>query len=435
MLKKPVFITSSPNTKADDTWLALRTLLQPWKWNQVRYAADFNRSLINYLFQDTWSMLGNTEPENTKLFLFDSGRSSLYFLLKTLGVGAGDEVVVPAFTCLAVANPVHWVGATPVYVDADINTFNIDLDLLESRITRNTKAIVVQHTFGKPVDMDRLHKLLRRKRIVVIEDCAHALGGSYKGQKLGTIGDAAFFGFGIDKSISGVRGGAALLDLEKLHTKGINIDAARLNRTYAVVPHHPKKLTWTSLLNPIIWAMASRLYFTGYKSLTLGRLMVRMLYKLRIIGNVVAVDENAGDKPSWMPAKMSPALAILANHQLTKLDAMSEHRSEIARIYSDDLGFEFDEENEVHHKFSMLVSGPEERDLLYEYIKNKAHVIIGDWLRRPLYSKWSSTDVYEALSFDPDEYPIAMEIGETIINLPTVNISPQAAKMLVEEYI
>ena len=189
---------------------------------------------------------------------------------------------------------------------------------------------------------------------------------------------------------------------------------------------------WKSLLNPVIWAKATPLYFTGFGSFTLGRLLIRLFYKLGIIGNVVDGSENFGTKPNWMPAKMSPALAALANLQLTKLDKMNSHRREIARIYGQELGMPFDE-SQIYQKFSLLVRDSLKRRELYRLAKSRLHIIIGDWLPRPLYAKFSSTDVYETLNYNPAENPVAEEIGKRIINLPTsVNISPERASQLAK---
>ena len=120
-------------------------------------------------------------------------------------IGEGDEVLVQAFTCVAVPNSVLWAQATPVYADIDA-TLNIDPIDVEKKITNRTKAIIVQHTFGIPADMDALVALAKKHNILLIEDCAHSLGATYKGKKVGTFGDAAFFSFGRDKVVSSVFG-------------------------------------------------------------------------------------------------------------------------------------------------------------------------------------------------------------------------------------
>src|SRR5581483_4013141 len=111
-----------------------------------------------------------------------------------------------AFTCVAVPNSVLWTGAKAIYADID-ETGNLDPKDLEKKITKKTKAVIIQHTFGIAANMDAIQKVLKGKKIILIEDCAHALGASYKGKKLGTFGEFAFFSFGRDKVISSVFGG------------------------------------------------------------------------------------------------------------------------------------------------------------------------------------------------------------------------------------
>lgn len=123
---------------------------------------------------------------------FWKGRVALYAILKALGIGEGDEVLVEGFTCVVVPNAVIFAGAKPVYIAPDPKTYNMDVSQIETAITSKTKAIIVQHTFGLPADMDSILNIAKKYNLRVIEDCAPALGAIYKGRKVGTFGDAAF---------------------------------------------------------------------------------------------------------------------------------------------------------------------------------------------------------------------------------------------------
>lgn len=416
--RKPIFITGSPNTTWGDVALATSLFLRPWTW--------YNRKYVDQMQQQLLSQLTLNSQHNI-VFSFDSGRSAWYWLLQQLGVGPGDEVILPGFTCLAVGNPVSWLNAMPIYVDADINTLNIDLKLLARKITNKTKVILLQHTFGEVVDVSKVKEIVGDRKIVIVEDCAHSLGGHL------ISGDAAIFGFGLDKVVSGVRSGATLLKLDALKNKGFNINVETLQSNYQSVLEHPRGLIWKSLLNPLIWHIVGPQYFWGFRSYTLGRLKLRILYKLGIIGNVVASDENVGDKPQWMPAKIAPALARLVDYQLTKLNATNEHRRKIAQIYATHLGTTVSKHNRVYQKYSLLVPDESKRKQIYLAARDKLHTFIGDWLPRPLYSKFSSVEVYQRLQFKPEENPVAIEIGQRVINLPTgVKVSPRRAHELIE---
>ena len=124
-----------------------------------------------------------------------SGTAALFVAMVALGIGPGDEVISPANGYLTVAECTIHSGAQPVYCDVDDATANMDIQTVEPLVTPRTKAIVVIHTYGHPVDMDPIMDLARRRGIPVIEDVAHALGGEYKGRRLGAIGDIGFVSF------------------------------------------------------------------------------------------------------------------------------------------------------------------------------------------------------------------------------------------------
>lgn len=124
-----------------------------------------------------------------------NGLDALMLALKALGVGEGDEVIVPSNTYIASALAVTYVGATPVFVEPDIRTFNINPMLIEAVITEKTKAIMPVHLYGQACDMDSIMEIAKKHNIYVVEDCAQAHGAKYKGKVIGSFGDAAGFSF------------------------------------------------------------------------------------------------------------------------------------------------------------------------------------------------------------------------------------------------
>jgi len=174
-----IHISLSPNLQKDDILTLLRRVFFIWEWR-----SDKNLKQLKKEFSDYFS--------NKNIYFLNSGRSALFVFLKSLQLKAQDEIIMQSFTCNAVANPIIWAGARPVYVDID-ETFNIDLKSLQKNINQNTKAIIIQNTFGIPAQIERIVELAKKNNILVIEDCAHALGATYKGQKVGTFGDIAFF--------------------------------------------------------------------------------------------------------------------------------------------------------------------------------------------------------------------------------------------------
>lgn len=136
-----------------------------------------------------------------------SGTAALHVGLLSLGVGPGDEVIVPDFTMIASVFAVIYTGATPVFVDVEPDTYNINVDLIEAKITKKTKAIMPVHIYGHSVDMDPLLALAQKHHLRVIEDAAEAHGGLYKGKKCGSIGDIGCFSFYGNKIITTGEGG------------------------------------------------------------------------------------------------------------------------------------------------------------------------------------------------------------------------------------
>ena len=137
----------------------------------------------------------------------NSGTSGLHLCIRCLGIGAGDEVIVPSFTFIAAANAIRMERATPIFVDIDLATLNLDPQKVEAAITSRTRAILVVHTFGRPADMTALLAIAKRHRLHVVEDACEAIGAEYHGQKVGAIGDAGVFAFYPNKQITTGEGG------------------------------------------------------------------------------------------------------------------------------------------------------------------------------------------------------------------------------------
>ncbi len=149
-----------------------------------------------------------------------NGLDALMLALKALGIGEGDEVIVPSNTYIATALAVTYVGATPVFVEPDIRTFNIDPKLIEPAITARTKAIMPVHLYGQPCDMDPIMDIAKKHSLMVVEDCAQAHGATYKGKKVGTFGDVAGFSFYPGKNLGALGdAGAVVTDDEELADK------------------------------------------------------------------------------------------------------------------------------------------------------------------------------------------------------------------------
>jgi perosamine synthetase len=159
-----------------------------------------------------------------------NGTTALHLALAALGIGPGDEVIVPALTFVATANAVRYTGATPVFADADRLTWNVDPKSVEARITRRTKAIIAVHLYGQPSDMTALRRISRRVGATLVEDAAEAHGARHRGRPVGSLGDVSCFSFYGNKMVTTGEGGMVLTSDAKLDRR------LRLLRDHAMSP-------------------------------------------------------------------------------------------------------------------------------------------------------------------------------------------------------
>ncbi len=157
------------------------------------------------VFENSWYIEGHEDAAFEEAFAAycgtryavgcGNGLDALMLSMKALGITAGDEVIVPSNTFIATALAVTYTGATPVFVEPDLRTYDLDPAKIEEKLTDRTKAIVAVHLYGQPCDMDPILAITKRYHLALIEDCAQAHGATYKGQRIGSFGDAAGFSF------------------------------------------------------------------------------------------------------------------------------------------------------------------------------------------------------------------------------------------------
>lgn len=386
--------------QSDDVRLAWWFLLRPWKWKRGKAVEqleeDFKKYLgVNYAYS------------------FNSGRSSLYAILKALDLPADSKVAMQAFTCNAVPNPILWAGLTPVYVDCG-NDFNMDFSkIADTPITAS--ALVVQHTFGLPANMDKAMAIGKARNMPIIEDCAHALGAEYHGKRLGTFGDAAFFSFARDKVISCVYGGMAVTNDDAIGGR-----LAELQKEFG-----RPSLFWIcqQLLHPLLLRYV---ILPSYDFFDVGKLFLILSQWLRVLSKAVSWQEKRGLKPEYFPRALPNALAELALHQLQKLDAFNAHRKKIAEFYYQELrDTRFilpRREGNIFLRFA--VRHPKAHEIIYQ-AWHKENMLLGDWYTAPIAP--ADTDL-EEMKYRAGTCPNAEKLSRETINLPThINILPEQA--------
>lgn len=192
--------------------------------NEFKYVADC--LVTNWIssqgpyvdrFQERFCQFLSVE----KALCVANGTVALHLAMVALGIGPGDEVIIPDLTFVSPASMAIWCGATPVFADVDVKTWTIDPESIAKRITKRTRAIVAVHLYGHPCDMDPILEIAQKHGLFVIEDCAEALGAEYKGRKVGSIGDVGTFSFFANKVITTGEGGMVTTSNPELFEKMI----------------------------------------------------------------------------------------------------------------------------------------------------------------------------------------------------------------------
>ena len=406
---KPISISLSPNTQKDDIFLAFNLIFKPWKFKEGTAVEQLENEFKRYF--------------NVKHAIsFNSGRSSMLAIIKSLGLSAGNEVLLQAFTCNASANPVIWAGLTPKYVDCDETDFNINVNDLENKLTPESKAIMVQHTFGMPANMSEIIKFADKNNLILIEDCAHSLGAEYDGKKVGTFGKAAFFSFSRDKIISSVYGGIVITNDDDIAEKVKDFQNSIKYPSYFWVFQqllHPVLLNWIIL--PV------------YNLIDLGKVFLIILQWLHILSKAVHWKEKQGKIPCYFPKKLPNAMAILALKQFDKLEIFNKYRKRMADFYyeklkntSYKLPAEFSERKSAFLRFTIKHSKAHE--IIWQAWK-KNNILIGDWYTTPI-APFDTKP--EAVRYISGSCPNAEKLAKTAFNLPThINISLKDAEKIV----
>ncbi len=419
-----VFIGSIPNTEKDDLQLAKRIL--KGQEDLKGSIGSLREQLLEHLRKND-NLVEITE-EN--IFLFNRGRDSIYFYLNTLGLNEGDEVIVQAFTCVAVVAPILWNNLKPVYVDIDPQTFNMDLSSLQKKITEKTRAIVVQHTFGNIVDMQKVRNIVEEEneqrkqgeRIRIVEDAAHIFPSDFKGihSVLGKYSDMLLFSFSQDKSISSTQGAASvILDKEVL-------DIAKEN--YSKLHKPSKKESLYNARYIKLWSLIKKYYFTKlipFTNITIGRVLIILFRSLGLIKKQAEANtlEFSGIE------KLSQVQAVLLSNQLKKVSKRNEKREKITEFYNTNLKkeFKFKTERDVLLRYPILLENKEE---IKKRLLEK-EIIAGNW-----YSSVVNPLTEEELinaNYEKGSCPLAEKVGSHILNLPTnIKVTEKDAKEIVE---
>jgi len=340
------------------------------------------------------------------IYYFYKGRVALYAILKALGIKPGDEVILPGFTCIVVPNAISYLTAMPIYVDINPETYNVNPQNIEGKITEKTKAIIVQHTFGIPAELDKIIEIAKRYNLFVIEDSCHAIGSKYKGKEVGSFGDAAFFSSQWSKPITTGLGGWAIVNnlelkerLEAIYSQFIY---PSLNERVLLKIQY---LVYSKLFKPSLFWFSQNTY--------------RTLSRLGVTIGSSSNEELQCKMPDGFEKKMSQWQRVLIEKKLVEIKNIVDHRRWVTSLYEEWLG-------QRGMKTVILPTDYEAVFLRYPIlVKNKRKVLseakkrrieIGDWFVSPVHP---NLEGWEKVGYQKGMCPIAEKICEHIINLPT----------------
>lgn len=335
---------------------------------------------------------------------FSSGRVGLYGLLRVLGIGSGDEVLLQVPTHIVVPNAIRFVGARPVYVDCELDTYNMDLEQAERQITSATKALILQHTFGIPADLDAVLALARRYGLIVIEDCVHALGATYNGRPVGSFGRAAFFSTEETKTISTTMGGMVVTDDPEV--------AAGVEAFRATCPWPSSSLVARYLVKLVAYHLLTEPHLHRY---------VRVLYELlgrrNPLPRATSDEEVRGVRPANYEQRLGNAQAALGLRQLARLNDNVSHRQMIARAYSARLsrwGYPLPQPvAQAEPAFLRYPLWVEDRDAALR--RAAPHAVLGTWFTSIL--EEAATPAHG--DYQVGSCPRAEAAAQHLVNLPT----------------
>jgi len=342
-----------------------------------------------------------------RVFLYWKGRVALYAILKSLDLKKGDEVIIPAFTCVVVPNAIIYAGLKPVYVDISPATYNMDVNLIEKKITSRTKVIICQNTFGLSSDLESIILLAKKYNLFTIEDCTHGFGGFYNGKPNGSNCDAAFFSTQWNKPFSTGIGGFLVVnngtlldrlkDVEKQKIKPELIEKLLLNLLLVFRKYFVNKYTQFFLVN--VYRFLSRYNLTVGSNR--GEELNSINMPIDYYKDISRVQINKGIKS---------LRNIFRLNELRKKDAFQY--TKYLKSKNKNHVEENDFANHIFLKYPLLVK---DRDLFFE-LAQKSNINLGDWFLSPLHPVRDKLNQWGLIR---NEYPVASSIAEKIVNLPT----------------
>jgi len=358
-----------------------------------------------------------------KRYFFFKGRVALHAILKAAGIGPGDQVLLPGYTCVVVPNAILYLAAEPVYLDIDSGTYNLDPGLAENWLSsgrnQQARAVIIQHTYGIPCDLDAITPLAQKAGLLIIEDSCHALGSTYKGRPVGTLGHASFFSSQWSKPISTGLGGWAEIN-----------DPSLGDKMEAILAEYPGPKKFESLVLGL-QHLAYNLAYHPRMFWILQGLYRKMGAMGLAIGSSTASElccEEPGDYMKSMGKIQERQLEKLLRNigqtivrrkeQKTLVDALLQEKG----FKSLDLASDYDP---VVLRYPVQV-GNKDQVLSQARLQR---IQLGDWFLSPVHP---NLEQWENAGYVPGTCPVAETISATTINIP---LGPRVSDREIERTV
>jgi len=336
-----------------------------------------------------------------------SARMGIYLSIKSLDIKKNDEIILPSYNFHIIPSIIVSLGAKPVFVDIDPKTYNINPEKIEEKITKKTKALLIVHLFGNPCNMKHILKICKKYNLILIEDCAHACGGEYKGKKVGNFGNLGCFSFSIAKNMTALSGGVVTTNNNKVAKKIRNsIESFEYPNKLNILKIITKSILISFMSNPKVF---SEFTYPMIRFLKIFKFDINDIFEedIKLIKKI----------PKKHKTKFTNLQASIAIKQLEKLDSMNEKRIENAKeiskflkeIKSITVPKTLTESKHVYHKYVITVDS-RKRDSIVKKLFDRGINTTEGFIKN-----CSELEIFKPFK---SKNPVSKKVSEITIYLP-----------------
>jgi dTDP-4-amino-4,6-dideoxygalactose transaminase len=360
--------------------------------------------------------------DDQPVHLYWKARVGLYALLKALNIQPGDEVILPAYTCVVVPNAILYLGAVPVYVDIDLSSFNARYESINSAVSSKTKAVICQNTYGLSVDLNSICEMAAKRKLTTIEDCTHGFGGTYNGRPNGLTCDSAIFSTQWNKPFSTGIGGFSTARSNDLN------EAIRAVNNELQPPAAIESLQLTALIlarkylmrDWSYWQLLKLYRWLSSKGLVVGSSSPAELEGITISDDYFKAHSNTQSAQGLKALReIEEKISVRRNNAMQYTNYLAtQGKNHVKTTY--------------HNNHSFLTYPILVKDrFAFQQAAERCKIQLGDWFTSPLHPIAGNLDRWK---FQIDNYPVAKFASEHVVNLPTTPNSTESVLQFLSEH-